>query len=164
MEEWRNVPGFDGKYQVNIAVKEGKCRSNNYNKTGKTREMSQIPHKYGGGNFRILWHFRKDGVNYCKQAAYWIAITFPELVQNEYFDGAEIDHIDGDPMNNHPSNLRWVTHKENMNNSRTRETLSKGKIGENNPNYKKVFSAEYRKKLSEGQKRRHSTKQYGPSR
>ena len=164
MEEWRNVPGFDGKYQVNIAAKEGKCRSTNYNKTGKPREMSQMPHNYGGGNPRILWHFRKDGVSYCKQAAYWIAITFPELVQNEYFDGAEIDHIDADPMNNQPSNLRWVTHKENMNNTCTRENLSKGKTGENNPNYKKVFSAEYRKKLSEGQKRRHRTKQNGSSR
>lgn len=26
----------------------------------------------------------------------------------------EIDHIDGNPLNNHISNLQWVTHKENM--------------------------------------------------
>ena len=28
----------------------------------------------------------------------------------------EIDHIDGNTLNNHPSNLRDVTHEENMNN------------------------------------------------
>lgn len=156
MEEWREVPGSNGKYQVSISTKEGKCRSTNYNKTGKQKEMSQIPHNYGRGGLRLLWHLRIDGVNYCKQAAYWIAITYPELVQNEYFDGAEIDHIDTDPMNNNPSNLRWVTHKQNLNNTLTKEKLSKGKIGENNPNYKRVFSDEYRKKLSDAQKRRYN--------
>lgn len=26
MEEWRNVPGFNGKYQIDISTKEGRCR------------------------------------------------------------------------------------------------------------------------------------------
>jgi hypothetical protein len=30
-----------------------------------------------------------------------------------YFDGAVVDHIDNNPNNNNPSNLRWTTHKEN---------------------------------------------------
>lgn len=36
----------------------------------------------------------------------------------------EIDHIDGDPTNNHVWNLQWVTHKENMNNPITKKRLS----------------------------------------
>ena len=30
---------------------------------------------------------------------------------------SEIDHIDGNPKNNDLSNLRWATHKENLNNT-----------------------------------------------
>lgn len=61
----------------------------------------------------------------------WIALTYPELVQNEYFEGAHIDHIDTNPMNNHPSNLRWVTPKENSNNPLTLKHLSEGGKGKN---------------------------------
>ena len=36
----------------------------------------------------------------------------------------QIDHIDTNPLNNHPGNLRWVlNHKENMNNPKTIENL-----------------------------------------
>lgn len=36
------------------------------------------------------------------------------FLSESYFEGAEIDHVDGVKNNNHVSNLRWVTHKQNM--------------------------------------------------
>ena len=163
MEEWRDVPGFEGKYQVSIKTKEGRCRSVSYNKTGNAKEMSQTPHNYGRGGLRLFWHFRKDGVSYCKQAAYWIAITYPELIENEYFDGAEIDHKNTEPLDNRPCNLRWVTHKQNLNNDITKNKLSRSKSGSKNPNYKRLFSEDYRKKLSEAQIKRHKREREGLS-
>lgn len=118
MKKIRFVPGFEGLYQVSIESKEGKCYSF-YNKNwglGKAHQISNKPTKKSG---RIFWGLHKNGKNICRQAAYWIAITFPELVQNEYFEGAVIDHINTDVLDNRPCNLRWVTHKGNTNNPLT---------------------------------------------
>lgn len=117
MEEWRNVPGFNGKYQINISTNEGRCRSTNYRRTGKIKVLANTVNKG-----YIYWNLTLDGKQKSRTSAYWIAITYPELVQNEYFEGAEIDHII--PLSvggtNHPSNLRWVTHKDNINNPLTK--------------------------------------------
>ena len=120
MGEWRTVPGFKN-YEINIDTKEGKCRTLNYKKTGQTRELSNKPSIVNG---RINWClYNEDGPKY-GQPARWIAFTYPELVQNEYFEGAEIDHIDTDPLNNHPSNLRWVTRSGNLRNTLTIKHIS----------------------------------------
>lgn len=137
MNEWRDVPGYEGLYQINIDTPQGKCRR--FCKTGKVRELSNKPNKRYG---RLFWGLCKDGKLIKQQAARWIALTYPELVQNEYFPGAEIDHIDTDRMNNHPSNLRWATRKENNNNPLTLKHFSKAKKG-------KKRTEETRKKISE---------------
>ena len=150
MEEWRDVPGFNGKYQIDISTKEGRCRSLRYNKTGLAKELTNNINHEG----RIYWHLSKNGKAFNKQSAYWIALTYPELVQNEYFEGAEIDHII--PLSaggtNHPSNLRWVTHKGNMNNPLTKEHMSDIYKGDKAYWYGKHLSAETREKLSEAHK------------
>lgn len=130
MEEWRDIPGLNGLYQVSIDVQEGRCRRKS--KNGNIRELNNKPDK----NNRLSWRL----CGRTQQAARWIAITFPELVQNEYFEGAQIDHIDTNPMNNHPLNLRWVTLKDNHNNPLTIEHYRQVA-------FKRIISEETRKKF-----------------
>lgn len=167
IETWKDVPGFNGKYQVSIDTKEGKCRNT---KSGK---MLNNTRRKGHGKNRIYWNLYLNGQQYTQQAARWIALTYPELIQNEYFEGAQIDHIDNDVTNNQPSNLRWVTGKENCNNPITKQHnietlrrvgacnswlngtderkekmlagLAKGRNG-------RIVSAETRKKMSDAKK------------
>lgn len=114
-KRYREVPGYEGLYAVSIDTKEGECLSLHF-KRGNTPKTLKGWRQADG---RLYWELYKDKTRNNQQAARWIALTFPELVQNEYFDGAEIDHIDSNPLNNNPSNLRWVTGKENKNNQNT---------------------------------------------
>ena len=118
-EVWRDVPGYEGLYQISISTPEGKI------KVLRNKKEKVLKGTYNKKNKRIYWCLTKNKKSTYHQAARWIAITYPELVQNEYFEGAQIDHIDGDVSNNHPSNLRWVTPKENTNNPITLERRKK---------------------------------------
>lgn len=132
MNEWRNIPGLNGLYQVNIDVPEGRCRR--LSKNGNIRELNNKPDK----NNRLSWRL----CGRTQQAARWIALTYPELVQNEYFEGAQIDHIDTNSMNNHPSNLRWVTSSGNKRNPLTIEHYRQVAL-------KRVMSEETKEKIKQ---------------
>lgn len=133
MEEeiWKDVPGYDGLYQISISTREGKCRSVNYRDTGKIRVFSNTPNKSTG---YIYWVLRKDGKSITQQAAVWIALTYPELVEGDYFPGATIDHKDTNRLNNQPSNIRWVTRKDNCNNPLTKIHMSESQKGKKESN------------------------------
>ena len=63
-------------------------------------------------------------------------------------DGYELDHIDGNCVNNKLSNLRCVTHKDNMLNPHTFDKRKGMFKGERNPNYGKKHSESTKNKIS----------------
>ena len=77
-----------------------------------------------------------------KEKSFQVHRLVAHMFVDGYFDGAEVDHINTNPIDNHSENLRWVTRKENQNNPLTRnknsETKKNQHKGKNNPTAKQV--------------------------
>lgn len=111
-EIWRDIPEFEG-YQASTL---GRVKN----------RKGTILGKYSGKRVNL----RICGKSI--QKAWFVAKTFPEIC-GEWFPGAFVDHIDTDPANDNPTNLRWVKgNKENMANSITRDKCRKSKYGNKN--------------------------------
>lgn len=126
-EEWKVVNGYEGVYWIS-----------SYGRLLSFQECLEKP-------FRIRKPY-KDKLGYCKLSLYKNSKATPcwihRLVAYAFVPNPnnynEVDHIDGNPTNNNATNLRWVTHIENMNNP---ITLNRHKSMKGIPNvklYKKV--------------------------
>lgn len=105
--KWFTVPGFE-KYEINESLQV----RHKVNKKIKSCYMHD-------GYLRINLHFNngKKCNRYLHQVVGWTFITNPE-------NKPELHHIDEDKLNNHPSNLMWVTKKEHREISRLNEQIS----------------------------------------
>lgn len=133
-ERWKDVPGFEGRYQVSDA---GRVRS--------VDRMREVRTRWGGTFFRA---FRGqmltpvlDGDGYLRVGLYdsprslfvpvhrLVALTFVPNI----FNLPAVDHKDSDRANPAASNLQWVTGSQN-----TALSASRGKMlkGEQHPHAK----------------------------
>ena len=122
MEIWKDVPGYIGLYKVS-----------NY---GRVKSVNkQLVLKTCGSGNRYKTVALCNGMRKTFRVHRLVAAAFIPNPENKPC----IDHIDGNPFNNHVDNLRWVTHSENNNNPITKQRQSKsaskpmtGKFGANN--------------------------------
>ena len=116
MEEWKDIPGYEGIYQAStdgrIRTAEGKTTfSKRHGKrVWKQRVLKQKCNAGAKGrrDFRIeLW---KDGTHKTWLVARLVALTWCE----GYQDGLTVNHIDGNYLNNNADNLEWVSLSDNI--------------------------------------------------
>lgn len=107
-EVWKDIPGYDGYYQIS---NWGNVKSSRkILKAGLRKGYLYIPLKH-----------RKFSIHRL------VAMVFIDNPKNY----PEIDHIDGNPLNNYVNNLRWVDRKQNELNPITRKRLSESLKGRN---------------------------------
>lgn len=111
MEEWRNVVGFEGMYEIS---NHGQVRSV---KTGQIKKQSFS--KKDNRFYLGLWKDNKQ------------KIVKPHRLVLEAFigkcpEGLEGCHNDGNALNNHVSNLRWDTHTSNIHDRVKHGTSNRG--------------------------------------
>jgi hypothetical protein len=108
IEEWKDVPGYEGLYRVSNLGNVYSCKRN--------RPMKQNDN--GSGHLVVLLY--KDGKPKINPVHRLVAGAF---IPNP-FNLPIVHHLDDNPQNNHVSNLKWCTQKENVH-----YTIAAGKHG-----------------------------------
>lgn len=99
METWKDVVGFEGLYEVS--------NYGNVRKSSNKRIKQPTKDKESGRPFILLWKNNK-----AKAVRIHRLVLFAFIGPNP--DKYECCHNDGNPWNNHLSNLRWDTAKANQ--------------------------------------------------
>lgn len=107
MEEWKDIKGYEGRYQVSST---GNVKNV---KTGKT--LKGVPARNG---YLIVILYNDNGGKHFRIHRL-VAEAFIYNPKNKPY----VDHIDGSRTNNQVDNLRWCTRSENMRNPITIKRL-----------------------------------------
>lgn len=153
MEVWKDITGFEGKYQVSSL---GRIKALARVITCKRVQdsVSMAYHKaekiLAGGSDKDGYKFIRLG-NKRRRVHQLVAEAFIPNPENK----PVVDHINTDPADNRVENLRWVTMTENSNNPLTKQHQRQAHLG-------KKHSEETRRKISQvqiGRKHTEETKQ-----
>lgn len=105
MEIWKDIPGWENRYQVSSL---GKIRSLNFKQTGKIKIMSGVTDIRGYKSIAFRPNGRKS-----KQKHYMIHRLVAEVFIPNPDDKPFVNHKNGKREDNRVDNLEWVTRSEN---------------------------------------------------
>ena len=145
-EIWKPIKNYEGLYEVSNMGRVKSLDRETIDSMGRKRCFKGKILKVGKlRGYAHVTLFDRNGNRKTLQVHILVGHAFVE----GYFEGAEIDHINTICDDNRADNLRWVTHKENMENTLTREKLSECQMGEKNHRYGKTLSEDHKKRLVE---------------
>ena len=115
MEEWKDIEGYEGIYQVSnfglVRTVPGKTTIRMLNGEPQTRHWigRTLKQKTDRGGYKrvTLWKNRR-GKDFLVHRL--VCAAFHDNPE----DKPSVNHIDGNPANNSASNLEWVTPRENL--------------------------------------------------
>jgi len=126
MEIWKDVVGYEGLYEVSnrgrVRTKEGKVTHSRLHgvRVWKTRVLKEKNKK--SRDVRVdLWKDKKAKTFLVHRL---VAAAF---LENDDLSKKCINHKDGNPKNNHVSNLEWCDYKENNNHAFDNNLMSTNK-------------------------------------
>jgi len=133
-EIWKSILGYEGIYEIsNLGNVKSLSKIVGKNTRGEVILKPAIDRK--GYLFVSL---TKNKISKCCRIHRLIAIAF---IENS-FNKPQIDHIDGNPLNNSVDNLKWSTQKENLNNPIFKKRNSISHLGQRPVNCKKVYKVD----------------------
>ena len=116
MEEWRDIPGYDGIYEASnlgrIRSKTGKTTHSTRHgvRTWKQRILKQKVCRNKKGRYDARVELWKDGKHKTFLVARLVAMTWVD----GYGPELTVNHRDGQPLNNKADNLEWLTLADNI--------------------------------------------------
>ena len=120
-EEWKPVVGYEGLYEVSNT---GKIKNSNSNKILKPATVS--------GYYRVVL-CKSSGLAKPEHRNLLVHRLVASAFINNPDNKEQVDHINGNRLDNRVSNLRWTTCKENHNNP---VTVARNIAMHNTPAYK----------------------------
>ena len=122
---WKDIVGYEGLYEVSnyglVRTHKNKTTSNARYKVRKWKQRILKDRTPNGRDVRVsLW---KDG----KPKDYLVHRLVAEAFIPKIDGKDSINHIDGNPKNNHVSNLEWCDHKENNNHAFDKDLIKTNK-------------------------------------
>lgn len=127
VEEWRDIAGYEGLYQVSNL---GRVRSlERKNCVGKRIRERVLGTYYDTKGYAFVHLFKTIQEGKSKKRTVRVHRLVADAFIPNLESKPEIDHIDGNTKNNRSDNLRWCTRSENIRNPICTERQRKAQTG-----------------------------------
>lgn len=114
-EIWKPVVGYEGLYEVSNLGNVKAVEKIVGHPTGQCRRPEKMIKLQNNSYGYYVVNLSKDGKPHTKGVHILVAEAFLEKPEGK----CEVDHINRNRKDNRVENLKWCTHKENMNNANT---------------------------------------------